>query len=139
MQRIFNKNLQHKLFRPQSHLSLLQASQRSIFLRGTGLDRDKYDKEQAEKFDRLTYIKNYLLTKEDLTDSQRFELESERNRLIDEVSKSSKEKETTDGEVELDTAKLKDMFDEMTEIDSDPNSKRAQAYYKNMQEQARNV
>ena len=29
------------------------------------------------------------------------------------------------------------MFDEMTEIDSDPNSKRAQDYYKSLEEQER--
>jgi alpha-beta hydrolase superfamily lysophospholipase len=34
----------------------------------------------------------------------------------------------------LDPKQLKDIFDKMTEIDSDPNSKRAQEYYQRLEE-----
>ncbi len=37
----------------------------------------------------------------------------------------------------IDANVLKDMFDKMTEIDSDPDSKRAQDYYKKLEEMER--
>jgi hypothetical protein len=48
------------------------------------------------------------------------------------VSESS-----VDPVVSMDPSKLKEMFDKMVEIDSDPDSKRAQDYYKRLEEMER--
>ena len=63
------------------------------------MDRENYDKDQAEKFDRLTYIKNYLLTKEELEDVERRQLESERDQIITDLNKLQQSKPSSSAEM----------------------------------------
>ena len=126
-------------------------------MKDKALDKTQYKPSEHDQLN--VYIKNYMeADPKAVNDEERAKLMSDlaalkqaelkvqkeaakaeqtRTLSIKEESGSSIEGNQSDEGRAINTQSMKDMFDKMVEIDSDPNSKRAQEYYKRLEDMER--
>jgi hypothetical protein len=123
-----------RAFRQLSHPA------RQIYIKGTDLDTSNYNKAKAEADQLIQYYENYMQQK-DISPEEMQDIKikyenlvhqrnTQQNKPEDSVQSSSEEKF-------ISPSKLKDIFDKMTEIDTDPNSPKSQQYFKQLEEAER--
>ena len=135
----------------RSRLLVAAGPVRTIYVKDNKeLDKSKYKPNELDQLE--NYVKNYIL------DDPKSISEEEKQKLLEQAAQlnakpaaadKTQKLHVTQSEVKasetvktpeenkaaaIDPSQIKDIMDKMTEIDSDPNSKRAQEYYKKLEE-----
>jgi hypothetical protein len=103
-------------------------SKAGIYIKNTDLDKATYDQRKAEDEQLIAYYRNYM-TDDKLSEEERKMYQEK----VEKLTAAQNERLNKEGDF-MDTSKIAAMLDHMVQIDSDPTSEKAKAYYKQLAE-----